>query len=72
MAHGEWTNVVAVGGRVSNRSNGAIYPDGGRDYVYSQALTVFPVPIRSTVIGVCGQRVTGNQDIFETSGNCLS
>lgn len=72
MAHGEWTNVIAVGGRVSNRSDGAIYPDGGRTYVYSRAATVFPVPVRSTVIGVCGQRVTGNQDVFETSGNCVS
>lgn len=74
MAHGEWTNVFAVGSKVSNRSDGAIYPDGGRTYFSSSALTFFPVPVRSTVIGVCGQRLTGSQDIFETSGNitCVS
>ncbi len=72
MAHGEWTNVVAVGGRVSNKADGAIYPNDGRTYYPSTALTVFPIPVRSTVIGVCGQRLTGDGDIFETSGNCLS
>lgn len=69
MAHGEWTNVFAVGSVVANRSDGAIYPDNGRTYYSSTALTYFPIPVRSTVIGVCGQRLAGSQDIFDVSGN---
>ena len=69
MAHGEYTNVIAVGSKVSNRSDGAIYPNGGRTYFTSSAFTYFPIPLRSRVIGVCGQQVAGNQDIFDVSGN---
>lgn len=68
LARGEWTNVVAVGSKVSNK---LLVTDvnGGKVYASSQALATFPIPIRSTALGVCGQRVAGNQDIFEVSGN---
>ncbi len=72
--HGEWTNVLAVGSKVSNRSTGAIYPGGGQDYVYGGPLAYFPVVVPNTVVAVCGQRLSGSQDIFEVSGNvtCVS
>ncbi len=69
MAHGEWTNVFAVGSKVANRSTGAIGENGGTSYVYSRAFSTLLVPVRSTVIAVCGQRLAGNQDVFEVSGN---
>jgi hypothetical protein len=69
MAHGEWTNVVAVGSTVSNRSDGAEYPNGGRTYYPSGPLATFPVVIRSSVVAVCGQRLAGNNAIFEVSGS---
>jgi hypothetical protein len=75
--HGEWTNVLAVGSKVSNRSvfePGGGYPGGGQDYVSSGALAYFPVVVPNTVVAVCGQRLSGSQDIFEVSGNvtCVS
>lgn len=69
MAHGEWTNVVAVGSKVSNRSDGAIYPNGGRTYYPSGPFATFPVIVRSSVVAVCGHRLVGNKDIFEVSGS---
>jgi hypothetical protein len=71
--HGEWTNVLAVGSKVSNRPI-ATYPGGGQDYAYGGALSYFPVVVPNTVVAVCGQRLSGSQDIFEMSGNvtCLS
>jgi hypothetical protein len=77
LAHGEWTNVLAVGSKVSNRSvfePGGGYEGGGQDYVYSGALSYFPVVVPNTVVAVCGQRLAGSQDIFEVSGNvtCVS
>ena len=45
MVHGEWTNVLAVGSKISNRSvfePGGGYPGGGQDYVYSGPLATFP------------------------------
>lgn len=73
MAFGEWTNVVAVGSTVSNKLL-VTNTDGTKVYQGSQALATFPVPIRSAAIGVCGQRVAGNTDIFDVSGNitCVS
>jgi hypothetical protein len=68
LQHGEWTNMVALGGRVSNRSTGETYPNG-QNYVYSGPLATFPIIVPSTVVGVCGQRVTGNQTVFEVTGN---
>ena len=70
--HGEWTNVLAVGSKISNRSvfePGGGYPGGGQDYVYSGPLAYFPVVVPNTVVAVCGQRLAGSQDIFEVSGN---
>jgi hypothetical protein len=71
--HGEWTNVLAVGSKVSNRPI-ATYPGGGQDYAYGGALSYFPVVVPNTVVAVCGQRLSGSQDIFEMSGNvtCMS
>ena len=73
-AHGEWTNVLAVGSKISNRSTGAIYPDGGQDYAYGGPLSYFPVVVPNTVVAVCGQRLSGSEDVFEVSGNvtCVS
>ena len=75
--HGEWTNVLAVGSKVSNRSvfePGGGYEGGGQDYVYSGPLAYFPVVVPNSVVAVCGQRLSGSQDIFEVSGNvtCVS
>jgi hypothetical protein len=77
MMHGEWTNMLAVGSKISNRSvfePGGGYPGGGQDYVYSGPLAYFPVVVPNTVVAVCGQRLSGSQDIFEVSGNvtCVS
>jgi len=71
MAHGEWTNVLAVGSKISNRSI-ATYPGGGQDFAYGGPLATFPIVVPNTVVAICGQRLGGSQDIFETSGNCLS
>ncbi|WP_131590579.1 hypothetical protein [Mycolicibacterium setense] len=67
MVHGEWTNVLAVGGKVSNRPI-ATYPDGSQAFTPSRAASTFPVIVPSSVVVVCGQRITGSDDIFETSG----
>jgi hypothetical protein len=74
MVHGEWTNVLAVGSKISNRSTGETYPGGGQNFVYSGPLATFPIIVPNTVVAVCGQRLAGSQDIFETSGNitCVS
>jgi hypothetical protein len=74
MVHGEWTNMLAVGGKVSNRSTGETYPGGGQNFVYSGPLATFPIIVPNTVVALCGQRLAGSQDIFETSGNitCVS
>ncbi|WNG91509.1 hypothetical protein [Mycobacterium sp. ITM-2016-00318] len=72
MVHGEWTNTLAVGSKISNRSTGETYPGGGQHFVYSGPLATFPIVVPNTVVAVCGQRVAGSQDVFETSGNCLS
>ena len=66
--HGEWTQVLAVGSKVSNRPI-ATYPGGGQDYAYSGPKSTFPVIVRNSVVAVCGQPLTGSQDIFEVSGN---
>ena len=50
--HGEWTNVLAVGSKVSNRSvfePGGGYQGGGQDYVYGGPLAFFPVVVPNTV-----------------------
>ena len=72
-AHGEWTNVLAVGSKVSNRPI-ATYPGGGQDYAYGGPLSYFPVVVPNTVVAVCGQRLSGSEDVFEVSGNvtCVS
>ena len=66
--HGEWTNVLAVGSKVSNKPI-ATYPDGSQAFAYSRALSSFPVIVPNTVVAVCGQRLAGSEDIFEVSGN---
>ncbi|MEX3647608.1 hypothetical protein [Mycolicibacterium porcinum] len=66
--HGEWTNVVAVGSKVSNRPI-VTYPDGSHAFAYRGPAATFPVIVPSSVVVVCGQRITGSDDIFETSGN---
>ncbi|MGV0773614.1 hypothetical protein [Mycobacterium syngnathidarum] len=68
MVHGEWTNVVAVGSKVSNRSI-ATYPDGSQAFAYSGPAATFPVIVPSSVVVICGQRITGSDDIFEASGS---
>ena len=70
--HGEWTNVLVVGGKVSSRPLGSTYPDGSQDFAPSQALSYFPVIVPNTVVAVCGQPLTGDNTVFEFSGNCLS
>lgn len=67
MVHGEWTNVLAVGSKVSNRPI-ATYSDGSQAFAPSMAVSTFPVIVPSSVVVVCGQRITGSDDIFETSG----
>ena len=70
--HGEWTNVLAVGSKVSNKPI-ATYPDGSQAFESSQALSTFPVIVPNTVVAACGQRLAGSGVIFEVSGNsCLS
>lgn len=73
MMHGEWTNVTAVGSKVSNKPI-ATYPGGGEDFAYSGPLATFPVVVPNTVVAVCGQRLAGSDDVFEVSGNvtCVS
>jgi len=65
--HGEWTNVLAVGGKVSSRPI-ATYPDGSQAFAPSMALSTFPVIVPSSVVAVCGQLLTGSDDLFEASG----
>ena len=67
--HGEWTNVLAVGSKVSSRPLGSTYPDGSQDFAPSQALATFPVIVPNTVVAVCGQRLTRSEDLFDVSGN---
>jgi hypothetical protein len=67
--HGEWTNVLAVGSKVSNRPI-ATYPGGGQDY-YGGPLSYFPVVVPNTAVAVCGQRLSESQDIFGVSGNVI-
>ena len=73
MAHGEWTNTFAVGSKVSSKLL-VTNTDGSQVFAPSQALATFPIIVPNTVIAVCGQRLAGSQDIFETSGNvtCVS
>jgi hypothetical protein len=59
MIHGERSNVLAVGSSVSNKPV-VTYPDG------SQAFTSASL---DNVVAVCGQRLSGRQDIFDVSGN---
>ena len=65
--------MLAVGSKVSNRPI-ATYPGGGQDYAYGGPLSYFPVIVPNTAVAVCGQRLSGSQDIFEVSGNvtCVS
>jgi hypothetical protein len=70
--HGEWTNVLAVGSKVSNRPI-ATYPDGSQAFAPSMALSTFPVIVPTTVVVVCGHRLTGrDDDVFDVSGTCRS
>ena len=71
MMTGNWTNMLAVGGNVSNKLN-VTDTNGGQIFERSGPLATFPIVVPNTVVAVCGQRVAGSQDIFETSGNCLS
>ncbi len=71
MMTGNWTNMLAVGGKVSNKLN-VTDTNGGQIFEQSGPLATFPIVVPNTVVAVCGQRVAGSQDIFETSGNCLS
>ncbi|GFG51304.1 hypothetical protein CQY20_03285 [Mycolicibacterium agri] len=66
MVHGGWNNVMAIGGKVSNRVL-VTYPDGSQQFVPSHGVPLRP----NTVVAVCGQRLAEKQDVFETSGNCL-
>ena len=71
MAHGEWTNMLAVGSKISNRSvfePGGGYEGGAQDYVSSGPLASFPFVVPSTVVAVCGQRLSGSA-VFEVSGS---
>ena len=65
--HGEWTNVLAVGSKVSNRPI-VTYPDGSQAFAYSGPAATFPVIVPSSVVVICGQRITGSDDVFETAG----
>jgi hypothetical protein len=68
LAHGEWTNTLAIGSKVSSKLL-VTNTDGSQVFAPSQALATFPIIVPNTVVAVCGQRLAGNQDIFETSGN---
>ena len=76
LAHGEGTNLVAVGSNVSNKLT-TTYVDGTRGYTYGTWLSPL-FGVRNTVVGVCGQLVKmGSADAFnannyDVSGNCLS
>ncbi len=66
--HGEWTRVIAVGSKVSSKPI-ATYPGGGHDYAYSGPVATFPVIVPSSVVVVCGQLLTGSDDVFDVSGS---
>lgn len=68
MGFGEWTNTVAIGSTVSSKHL-VTNTDGTGVYQPSQALATFPIIVPNTVVGLCGQRLTGSQDLFEVSGN---
>lgn len=76
LAHGEGTNLVAVGSNVSNKVT-TYYTDGTRGYTYGTWLSPL-FGVRNTVVGACGQLVKmGSADVFnannyDVSGNCLS
>jgi hypothetical protein len=71
MVHGEWTNTLAVGSKVSSKLL-VTNTDGSQVFAPSQALATFPIIVPNTVVALCGQQLAGSQDTFETSGNCLS
>jgi hypothetical protein len=52
----------------------ATYPVAVRITHMAGRCLTFPVVVPNTVVAVCGQRLSGSQDIFEMSGNvtCLS
>jgi hypothetical protein len=76
LAHGEGTNLVAVGSNVSNKVT-VTYVDGTKGYTSGTWLNPL-FGVRNTVVGVCGQLVkNGSSDAFnatnyDVSGNCLS
>jgi hypothetical protein len=73
MAHGEWTNTFAVGSKVSSKLLNT-NTDGSQVFAPSQALATFPIIVPNTVVALCGQRLSGSQDVVEVSGNitCVS
>ena len=66
LAHGEGTNLVAVGSNVSNKLT-TTYVDGTRDYTHGTWLNP-TFGVRNTVVGVCGQLLkNGSSDEFNTN-----
>ena len=78
LAHGEGTNLVAVGSNVSNKLT-TNYVDGTKGYTYGTWLDP-NFAVRNTVVGVCGQLLKNgssdefNADNYDVSGNitCVS
>ena len=76
LAHGEGTNMVAIGSNVSNRLT-TTYVDGTKGYTNGTWLNPL-LGVRNTVVVVCGQLVkNGSSDVFNVNnydasrnGNC--
>jgi len=76
LAHGEGTNVVAIGSNVSNKLT-TTYVDGTKGYTNGTWLNPL-LGVRNTVVVVCGQLLkNGSSDVFNVNnydasrnGNC--
>jgi hypothetical protein len=66
LAHGEGTNMVAIGSNVSNKLT-TTYVDGTKGYTNGTWLNPL-LGVRNTVVGVCGQLVkNGSSDEFNAN-----
>jgi hypothetical protein len=71
LAHGEGTNLVAVGSNVSNKLT-TNYVDGTKGYTYGTWLNPL-FGVRNTVVGVCGQLLkNGSSDEFNANNYDVS
>jgi hypothetical protein len=66
LAHGEGTNMVAIGSNVSNKLT-TTYVDGTKGYTYGTWLNPL-LGVRNTVVVVCGQVLkNGSSDVFNVN-----